>query len=64
MADYYPLISEAIADKKTGESRREFYDRARATLVDRLRKADPPVRHPVLIFRVVFCGISAAMPES
>jgi hypothetical protein len=43
MADYYPLISEAIADKKTGESRREFYDRARATLVDRLRKADPPL---------------------
>jgi hypothetical protein len=41
MADYYPLISEAIADKKTGESRREFYDRARATLVDR-----PPEGRP------------------
>ena len=43
MADYYALISEAIGDKKTGESRREFYDRARATLADRLRKADPPL---------------------
>jgi len=43
MADYYPLISEAIANKKTGESRRVFYDRARATLVDYLRKADPPL---------------------
>jgi hypothetical protein len=43
MADYYPLISEAIADKKMSESRRAFYDRARATLVDRLRKADPPL---------------------
>jgi hypothetical protein len=43
MADYYPLISEAIADKKTSESRRAFYDRARATLVDRLRKAEPPL---------------------
>jgi hypothetical protein len=43
MADYYSLISEAIADKKTSESRRAFYARARATLVDRLRKADPPL---------------------
>ena len=45
MADYYSLISNAIAalDKKTGEGRRVFYDRARATLVDHLRKADPPL---------------------
>jgi hypothetical protein len=43
MTDYYALISEAIADKKTGESRRAFYDRARTILVDNLRKADPPV---------------------
>jgi hypothetical protein len=43
MVDYYPLISDAIAalDKKTGETRRAFYDRARATLADHLRKADP-----------------------
>ena len=43
MADYCALISEAIADKKTGESRRVFYDRARATLAERLRKANPPL---------------------
>ena len=43
MGDYYPAISEAIADKTTSESRRVFYDRARATLIDRLRKADPPL---------------------
>jgi hypothetical protein len=43
MADYYALISDAIADKKTGESRRLFYDRARAALADRLLKADPPL---------------------
>jgi hypothetical protein len=43
MADYYALISDAIADKKTGESRRLFYDRARTTLADRLLKADPPL---------------------
>jgi hypothetical protein len=41
MADYYALISEAVADKKTGESRRVFYDRARTILVDKLRKANP-----------------------
>jgi hypothetical protein len=43
MSDYYLLISEAIADKRTGESRRVFYDRARATLAERLRNADPPL---------------------
>jgi len=44
MADYYPLISNAIAalDKKS-ETRREFYARARATLANHLRKADPPL---------------------
>ena len=45
MADYYPLIINAIValDKKTSESRRVYYDRARAILADQLRKADPPL---------------------
>jgi len=45
MADYYSLISNAIAalDNKTGKTRRVFYDRARATLADHLRKAEPPL---------------------
>jgi len=45
MTDYYPLISDAIAalDEKTGETRRAYYDRARAILADHLRKADPPL---------------------
>jgi hypothetical protein len=45
MADYYSLISNGIAalDKKTSETRRVYYDRARAILADRLRKADPPL---------------------
>jgi hypothetical protein len=45
MADYYQLISNAVADldNKTSESRRAFYDRARATLADQLRKVDPPL---------------------
>ena len=43
MADYYPLISRAVAglDKNTGENRRALYDRARAALVDQLRSVEP-----------------------
>ena len=50
MADYYPLISNAIAalDKKNSEARRAFYDRARATLADHLRKADPTLSETVI----------------
>jgi len=45
MTNYYPLISDAIAalDEKTGETRRAYYERARAILADHLRKADPPL---------------------
>jgi hypothetical protein len=45
MADYYALISNGIAalDIKTSETRREYYDRARAILADHCRKADPPL---------------------
>ena len=50
MADYYPLISDAIAalDKRTGEDRIAFYDRARTILVDKLRKADPPLSETII----------------
>jgi hypothetical protein len=48
MADYYSLISDAIADKKTSETRRVFYDRARAILADKLRKADPPLSEAII----------------
>ncbi|MGC2078250.1 MAG: hypothetical protein WA728_19890 [Xanthobacteraceae bacterium] len=45
MADWYPLMSNAIAalDKKTSEARLAFYHRARASLANSLRKADPPL---------------------
>jgi hypothetical protein len=45
MADWHPLISDAIAalDKKTSEARRAFYHRARASLADSLLTADPPL---------------------
>jgi hypothetical protein len=43
MADYYPLISRAVAglDKNNGESRRTLYDRARAALLAQLRSVTP-----------------------
>jgi hypothetical protein len=43
MADYYPSISRAVAalDKKSFETRRVVYDRARTTLADQLQRVDP-----------------------
>ncbi len=43
MADYYPLISRAVAglDKNTGENRRALYERARTALVNQLRSVEP-----------------------
>lgn len=43
MADYYPLISRAVAglDRNTGENRRALYERARGALVNQLRSVEP-----------------------
>jgi hypothetical protein len=43
MADYFPLISRAVAglDKNTGEARRALYERARNALVAQLRGVAP-----------------------
>jgi hypothetical protein len=45
MADYYPLISRAVAalEKNNGENRRALYDRARAALLAQLRGITPPL---------------------
>src|SRR5215467_7244294 len=43
MADYYPLISRAVAglEKNTGENRRALYERARGALLAQLRGVSP-----------------------
>jgi L,D-transpeptidase catalytic domain len=43
MVDYFPLIARAVAalDPNTREQRHVLYDRARKTLVDKLRVSDP-----------------------
>jgi hypothetical protein len=43
MADYYPLISRAVAnlEKNNGESRRALYERARGALLGQLRGVTP-----------------------
>lgn len=45
MADFYPVLSRAIAglQEQTPEARRAVYDRAKLVLVTQLRNVDPPV---------------------
>jgi hypothetical protein len=45
MADFYPILSRAVAGlpDKSPEARRAVYDRARAALVAQLRGLDPPL---------------------
>lgn len=45
MADYYPLISRAVANmvESTPEQRRALYERATNALLGQLRNSDPPV---------------------
>ncbi|MFD1333735.1 hypothetical protein ACFQ4O_17155, partial [Methylopila musalis] len=45
MADYYPVLSRAVAGlpANTGENRRAVYERARAAIIRQLRSIDPPL---------------------
>jgi len=45
MADYFPLISRAVANMgdSTAEDRRALYERAKLALVSQLRNSDPPI---------------------
>lgn len=47
MVDYAPVIARAVAtlNPNTREQRQILYDRARKTLVDKLRSADPTLAH-------------------
>jgi lipoprotein-anchoring transpeptidase ErfK/SrfK len=47
MVDYVPLLTRAVAtlNPNTAEARRVLYDRARTTLVDKLRSDDPGLAH-------------------
>lgn len=47
MVDYFPLIARAVAaiEPNTREQRHALYDRARKTLVDKLRVSDPTLAH-------------------
>lgn len=45
MADYYPVLTRAVAalDPNTAETRRAVYERARQAIVKQLRSYDPPL---------------------
>ncbi|MFD1704684.1 hypothetical protein ACFSCV_16885 [Methylopila henanensis] len=45
MADYFPVLSRAVAGlpANTGENRRAVYERARAAIIRQLRSIDPPL---------------------
>jgi hypothetical protein len=51
MVDYYSILTRAVAALRpnTSEQRRDLYDRAHMTLVDKLRTVDPTLSDPALI---------------
>jgi hypothetical protein len=50
MVDYYSILTRAVASlsPNTREQRRDLYDRAHMTLVDKLRAVDPTLSDPAL----------------
>jgi hypothetical protein len=51
VADYFPLVSQAVArlTKNDSESRRALYGRARLALVEQLREITPPLSDTQLL---------------
>ncbi|GBD47191.1 hypothetical protein [Methylopila sp. Yamaguchi] len=45
MADYFPVLSRAVAglETNTGENRRAVYERARGAIIRQLRSIEPPI---------------------
>ena len=60
MADFYPLLSRAIASlpDNTPEARQSLYERARSVLLSQLRSLDPPLPEyrPPQVNRAIACN--------
>ena len=48
MADYYPLIAQAVIGLDNGQDRRRLYERGQNALVTELRAARPPLSESVI----------------
>lgn len=66
MAEYYPLISRAVAGLRTGTpaSRRAIYDRARQALIGQLRTMDPPIPEEAITRETVALDEAIARVEA
>ncbi len=48
MADYYPLIAQAVIGLDNGQDRRRLYERGQNALVTELRAVRPPLSELVI----------------
>lgn len=48
MADYYPLIAQAVIGLDNGQDRRRLYERGQNALVTELRAVRPPLSDSVI----------------
>lgn len=48
MADYYPLIAQAVANVENAQARRTLYERGRNALLAELEAIRPPLRQSVI----------------
>ena len=48
MADYYPLIAQAVIGLDNGQDRRRLYERGQNALVTELRAVRPPLSESVI----------------
>jgi hypothetical protein len=48
MADYYPLIAQAVAGLENAQARRTLYERGRNALLAELEAIRPPLRQSVI----------------
>jgi len=48
MADYYPLIAQAVIGLDNGQDRRRLYERGQNAIVTELRAVRPPLSESVI----------------